>query len=558
MLLLPSGKVIDLSTNRSKHHALRHQGVESTSAHSQLYSLVDIIYRHIGESGNVKMGWTEYDYDYSGYTLDSVRFVNDWTEEDKTAIASWVKEADQIRVIETARRRLIDIQEQLSVKTYSAAKQLYSILQQRLMNIPLQRATAEQWQATISNQKQNGIREEEIQWSGLMPYLRQHSANTIISKADIISNLSYKNIRVELSSEQVWEANGGLSFSEVALRMQNQAVYRAALKIDENCLCVLRYVDSVCNYRVGVVKTLNNNHYMALNKYWFALDSYGRAIPNPTKSNSKNHKEQLFFENSVDAKFAADKHARDKMNIRSGAKPHTHFDHLTLYGGYDYREWRVSLPDFQRTFFGAHFYDHNILAHIRTTTRTDNNGNKILFIEEVQSDWHQSGKRYGYDSSYYGKVANAPFKQDWTVLAVKLMLIQASQNGYDGIAWSPGNVQEMRYMNPLPSIKQYYDKKIPDALNKLVKHLNCRVAHTKIKTRDPWLNVEMKQDKWRVTDAVGKFKTKAKYNNRDEAMLVITRHCRMIDLEVPVLQISEELRQHISENGLPLFGLTLD
>jgi hypothetical protein len=556
MIELGSGKIIDLSTNRSKYHALRQHGAGPVYTHRQLYSLVDIIYRRTEEAGNIRTGWTEYDYDYSGYTLATVRGAKDWTEEDKTAIEKWIQEADQIRVIETARRRLIDNQNQLSVKDYSAPKLLYSVLEQRLKKLPLQRATVEQWLATIIKQKQNGLREEEIQWSGLMLYLRQHATSTIINKADIIKNISYENIRIELSTEQVWGANGGLSFCEVALRMPHQAVYRAALKLDEECLCILRYVDSVCNYRVGVVKTLNNNHRMALNKYWFALDSYGRAIPNPVKLQSKVSKDTLFFENSVDAKFAADKHARENMNVRSGAKTHTHFDHLSLYGGYDYREWLVSLPDLQRTFFGAHFYDHNVLAHIRTTTRTDLSGKKILFIEEVQSDWHQSAKRYGYDTRYWGQIADAPFKQDWPVLAAKLMLIHASQNGFDGIAWSPGNVQEMRYHCQLQSIKHYYDKKIPDALTKLVKDLNCQVTDTKIKTRDPWLNVEKKHDKWRVADGLGKFKTKAKYNNRDEAMMVIARHCRVIGLDVSVLLISDELRRQVSENGLPLFGLT--
>ncbi len=44
-----------------------------------------------------------------------------------------------------------------------------------------------------------------------------------------------------------------------------------------------------------------------------------------------------------------------------------------------------------------------------------------------------------------------------------------------------------------------------------------------------------------VIDGHGKFKTKAKYNNRDEAMAVIARHCRVIDLSVPTFFISEEL-----------------
>lgn len=553
-MILPSGKVIDLSTNRSKYHALRQGDVRQNSDHRKLYSLVDIIYRQLSDSGKPKTGWTEYDYNYSGYTLDTVRFANDWTEEDKTALAEWIQQETQRRVIETARRRLVENQKYISVKNYSAPEHLYSVLLARINSLPMQRATAEQWLATINNQKQKGIREEEIKWSGISRYLRQLSGDKYIAKTDIIKNLNFKNIRVELSSEQVWGSNGGLNFKEVALRMPHQVVYRSTLNLDEDCLCVLRYLDTVCNYRVGVVKTLNNNHHMALNKYWFALDSYGRAIVNETNKDSPC----LFFENSLDAKYAADKHAREHFGVKSGANSHTHFDHLTLYGGYDYREWIVSLPDFQRTFFGAHFYDHNILAHIRTTTRTDNKGQKILFIEEVQSDWHQSGKRHGYNNSSWGRVADAPFKQDWSVLAVKIMLIHASENGFSGIAWSQGEVQEMRYMRELQSIKHYYDKQIPKALNKLVNDFNCKVEMTKIRTRDPWLNLEKKQDKWRVADAQGKFKTKAKYNNRDEAMAVVARHCRIIDLEVPVLFINEALRQQISEKGLPMFGYTIE
>lgn len=550
MIRLPSGIFIDITGSRAKYHALRQGDVCASSEHRKLYVVVDIIYRYLDEDGNPKTGWTEYDYEYSGYTLDTVRAANDWSEEDKEALAKWILQDTQKRIIETTRRRLLDNQDHLSIKIYSAAEKLYSVLHERLKKIPMQRATAEQWLATINNQKKTGIREEEIQWSGLIKYLRKYAKDSIINKSELISNLHYKNIRLELSSEQIWGSNGGLNFKEVAFRMEHQVVYLSALKLDENCICVLRYIDTVCNYRVGVVKTLEHNHSMALNKYWFALDTYGRAIVNESVKN----KICLFFENSIDAKLAANKHAGEHFNVKSGASPHTHFDHLTLYGGYDYREWIVSLPDFQRTFFGAHFYDHNILSHIRTTTRSDNQGRRLLFIEEVQSDWHQSGKRFGYDNSYWGRVANAPYKQDWSALAIKIMLIHASDNGYSGIAWSQGEVQEMRYMRNLQSIKNYYDKHIPKSLNKLLRSFNCKVETTTIKTREPWLNLEKKQNKWRVADSQGKFKTKAKYNNRDEAMAVIARHCRIIDLEVPVLFINDSLRQQISNKGLPSFG----
>jgi hypothetical protein len=38
----------------------------------------------------------------------------------------------------------------------------------------------------------------------------------------------------------------------------------------------------------------------------------------------------------------------------------------------------------------------NLIAHVRFTTRPDVDGRRTLFLEEVQSDWHQEGARLGY------------------------------------------------------------------------------------------------------------------------------------------------------------------
>ena len=51
----------------------------------------------------------------------------------------------------------------------------------------------------------------------------------------------------------------------------------------------------------------------------------------------------------------------------------------------------------QETFYESHFGDYpNVMVHIRTTDRIDEQGRKILFVEEVQSDWHQKGRQDGY------------------------------------------------------------------------------------------------------------------------------------------------------------------
>ena len=49
----------------------------------------------------------------------------------------------------------------------------------------------------------------------------------------------------------------------------------------------------------------------------------------------------------------------------------------------------------QDVFRGGHFEEPNVLAHIRFNDRTVAD-RTMLFIEEVQSDWHQKGRREGY------------------------------------------------------------------------------------------------------------------------------------------------------------------
>lgn len=47
-------------------------------------------------------------------------------------------------------------------------------------------------------------------------------------------------------------------------------------------------------------------------------------------------------------------------------------------------------------FTSPHFPEKNILTHIRLTDRTNKEGQKVLFIEEIQSDWMQAGRKKGF------------------------------------------------------------------------------------------------------------------------------------------------------------------
>ena len=154
-------------------------------------------------------------------------------------------------------------------------------------------------------------------------------------------------------------------------------------------------------------------------------------------------------------------------------------------------------------FYSTHFDQPNILAHMRVNDRVVE-GKKTLFIEEIQSDWHQAGRKKGYQSSleqrkaanairqdgYWevrdqngefvtnvmdyalpdanaekaievanariaanrptdirqsGMVPDAPFKTSWHELTLKRAIQEASEKGYDQIAFTTGKTQAERY-----------------------------------------------------------------------------------------------------------------
>jgi hypothetical protein len=175
------------------------------------------------------------------------------------------------------------------------------------------------------------------------------------------------------------------------------------------------------------------------------------------------------------------------------------------------------LPSNQQNFIGSHWDEPNVIAHARMNDRMipDANGDpqKTLFLEELQSDWHQAGRKQGYQDQGFqsniqdqinqsnarrdaletqrqsahddyvanggadrlskvsdlisqikdesqvgnqlhaqlanprtmGVVPDAPFKQTWPDLMLKRMVRHAAENGYDQLAWTPGDVQADRY-----------------------------------------------------------------------------------------------------------------
>ena len=153
------------------------------------------------------------------------------------------------------------------------------------------------------------------------------------------------------------------------------------------------------------------------------------------------------------------------------------------------------------TYESGHYDEPNILAHTRLNDRTIN-GKKTLMVEEIQSDWHQAGRKKGYqggrtvheidkdldavvnelrskpnvqyapteedwarypeltarhDALYAERasaprkdaVPDAPFKKNWHELMMKQILNEAVKGNYDAVAFTTGRQQVERYENSL-------------------------------------------------------------------------------------------------------------
>jgi len=155
---------------------------------------------------------------------------------------------------------------------------------------------------------------------------------------------------------------------------------------------------------------------------------------------------------------------------------------------------KLPLTDAAGVYKSPHWSQPNVLAHIRLNDRTDADGKRVLFVEELQSDWGQEGKKRGfkagaaeaaaikaeYDAAaqavsdalndggdvqaarqrmaaatdaYNARINDATIPQapfvgatdKWLTLALKRVIKMAVDEGYDRVAFVTGEQSANRY-----------------------------------------------------------------------------------------------------------------
>jgi hypothetical protein len=282
--------------------------------------------------------------------------------------------------------------------------------------------------------KKGQIKAEELQWSGLPEWLAGQDQASRITKDELLAWLAENNLQVE----EVVKGGGGTVFPH------GFATIKDLMEVAENNN---RLVDRNGQFLFGFAPVQDE----AGN--WNLLDAYGgdtvQYMGQQLLPAGGNYRELLFTlpvdQNGEHAARSARINQliaqRDQL-AEQPADPERQRQLRNLGVQID-MVMRESAPKYT-TFHSAHWSEPNVLAHVRFNERTDADGKRLLFVEEVQSDWHQAGRKLGYGP---GGVAPAPFAgtDKLSMLAMKRMVRWAADHGFDRIGWTTGEQQADRY-----------------------------------------------------------------------------------------------------------------
>jgi hypothetical protein len=317
---------------------------------------------------------------------------------------SWYRRSQYRKAILAPEQQLTDFEQR--TKQYS--KPFYSRLQKELESKLPSVAPAQEIKNILLSPKLQ-VSQEEIEWSGILEWL-DGQGNNRIPKKDILDFLTKNQIKIketppqgekELPSPLQWsdgerqepdssmieeyaneyfeeelaELEQNEDFEEYRTHYENEARTKAEQRAYDTLAetSEIVYEDSEYGYKA----------YTDDQRTFTLLDPNGEVV-------SDNIKGWRQVESEAE---------KDALENYGESEDEFKYEGYALEGGEDYRELLLiwDNPPKGHEFNSAHWEEPNVLAHVRYDTRNVENGNS-LFIEEIQSDWHEEGREKGYIS----------------------------------------------------------------------------------------------------------------------------------------------------------------
>lgn len=236
----------------------------------------------------------------------------------------------------------------------------YSPTETALSAIKQEKATPEQWKAMLLK---NGAKQAEMDWMQFDEFV---DGKKLLTRVDI----------------QEWADQNKIEVQEVEKSDANQGrkdyVSRRMSELDSD---INNWAD------IGLSKwevKKAEKEYAKLSKEYDEIlkNTSPTKFSQYTEPGGENYKEMLLT-----------------MPQKPTSKPYKQWLNEN-WNGTDDAEARqlysIQIDENEPNFNSSHFNEPNILAHIRFDERTGKNGEKVLFIEEIQSDWAQKGKKEGF------------------------------------------------------------------------------------------------------------------------------------------------------------------
>jgi len=208
--------------------------------------------------------------------------------------------------------------------------------------------------------KGRGVKDEEIKWTGIRTFLEGKKS---VSKEDLLQYIRDNSLKIEESTlhngmnhlneftDELWEL--GVSVDDFLEPMDDTfSLWRFEEWLDD-------YLEE---------GEIDKKTYDRLHKYAKELDSNETRWSEYTIPGGKNYREILY-----------------------------------KIPGNDYTNWNME------THWG---WEHNgVVVHARVQDFTAKDGGNVLFVEEIQSDWHNAGQKFGYGEENLRSKFNAYSKE---------------------------------------------------------------------------------------------------------------------------------------------------
>lgn len=267
----------------------------------------------------------------------------------------------------------------------AVAPGFYSALERSIGAIDANALTASGWRERLKGLVNKGeIKQDELTWSGLEDFLALPREGKV-TKSEVAAFLKNNGVQVRVVTIGAAEREAAVfAQMETGLASAQLDLFSAG----------------------GMTPELEE-----------AFREYEAMLENRVDDRERSFTLQSQIDNALRENNLSELHGyfEDSSAAQDEAVAQPKYERYTLPGGTNYREILLTLPNDalgtrnimegnkvvavakNDPFRSSHWDYPNVVAHIRVNDRVDANGKRILFVEEIQSDWAQAGRKKGFE-----------------------------------------------------------------------------------------------------------------------------------------------------------------